>query len=85
MTYRLVLKPAAERDLAAVPREILRRLDVRIRSLAHEPRPRDAMELAGPDPLYRLRVGDYRILYDVSDQEKVVRVARVRHRREAYR
>jgi mRNA interferase RelE/StbE len=85
VTYRLLLKPAAERDLTDLPRDVLTRLDARIRSLAQVPRPRGAVKLAGADTLYRVRVGDYRILYEVSDAEQVVRVARVRHRRDVYR
>jgi mRNA interferase RelE/StbE len=55
-----------------------------IDSLAEDPRPRGAQKLAGRDD-YRIRVGDYRIVYTVVDAEQLVIVARIAHRREAYR
>jgi len=85
MTYLVVDQPAAERDLAKLPRDVLRRVDDRIRTLAENPRPPGSEKLKGAEDLYRVRVGDYRILYRIDDKARVVRIARVRHRRDAYR
>jgi mRNA interferase RelE/StbE len=60
------------------------RITAAIDGLAGEPRPRGAVRLAGRDD-FRIRVGDYRIVYAVNDQERLVLVARVAHRRDAYR
>jgi mRNA interferase RelE/StbE len=82
---RVELTPAAQRDLRSLDRPVLRRIDARIRSLAEEPRPPGAEKLAGESEVYRVRVGDYRILYQIHDAVLTVLVVRVRHRREVYR
>jgi mRNA interferase RelE/StbE len=56
-----------------------------IQSLANDPRPPGCRKLSGSKNDWRIRVGDYRILYEIADAVRVVRVNRVRHRREAYR
>jgi mRNA interferase RelE/StbE len=85
VAYRVELTPAAQRDLRSLDRPVLRRIDARIRSLAEEPRPHGVEKLAGDSEVYRVRVGDYRILYQIDDAVLVVLVVRVRHRREVYR
>lgn len=88
--YRVEVAGPASRDLVALAKRpptgnLLQRVDEAILSLADTPRPADAKKLSGKDPIWRLRVGDYRILYEVNDQESRVSVARVLHRSEAYR
>ncbi|MBI2368710.1 MAG: type II toxin-antitoxin system RelE/ParE family toxin [Deltaproteobacteria bacterium] len=83
-TYRIELTPAAQRDLAALPREMLKRVDARILTLAEDPY-RGAKKLEGPEGFLRVRVGDYRIIYQVEGDRLVVIVVRVGHRREVYR
>jgi mRNA interferase RelE/StbE len=85
VAYRLLIRPAAERDLRALTPTILERVDARIRALAENPRPHGFERLRGPQGGFRLRVGDYRILYDVDDAQQMVMIARVRHRRDVYR
>ena len=85
MTYRVIDKPAAERDLEKLPHDVLRRVSDRVSALAEEPRPPGCKKLGGEEDLYRIRVGDYRVLYEINDRERVVRVTRVRHRREVDR
>ncbi|MEW6252681.1 MAG: type II toxin-antitoxin system RelE/ParE family toxin [Planctomycetota bacterium] len=79
------LKPAAERDLAALERRDLVRVARRIDALAQNPRPPGAEKLKGVDALWQVRAGDYRILYTIRDDVVLVLVVRVRHRREVYR
>ena len=83
--YALVTRPAASRDLKHLPVAVQRRIDAQILSLARNPFPPDAKKLEGLEGLYRVRVGDYRVLYLVDTKQHVVTIARVRHRREAYR
>jgi mRNA interferase RelE/StbE len=64
---------------------MLARIDTRMRTLADNPRPHGTEHLQGPQGGFRLRVGDYRILYDVDDAQQVVIIGRVRHRRDVYR
>ena len=86
-TYSVHILPSVRRDLTALPRLVKRRVGRAIGSLAHEPRPRGAVLLSGSsdERIWRIRVGDYRVLYQVRDKELVVLVIRVAHRREAYR
>ena len=83
--YRLALKPSAERAFLGLPREVQRRLDRRLLALQDDPRPPGTKALAGEAGLYRLRVGDYRIVYEVHDKEILVLVLAIGHRREIYR
>ena len=75
----------AAKDLASLPRPVLRRIDARILGLGDAPRPQGCRKLRGGEDAWRVRVGDYRILYVVHDARKVVTVARILHRSVAYR
>jgi mRNA interferase RelE/StbE len=77
--------PAAHRDFRALPQDVQRRLRPKIDALAKNPRPHGAETLAGEKDLHRLRVGDYRIVYQVRDEVLLVVLVRIRHRREMYR
>ena len=85
MPYEIELTRAARRDLENLPRNMLKRVDARILLLADDPRPRAAKKLSGPEGFLRLRVGDYRIIYQVEKDRLVVLVVRIGHRREIYR
>ncbi len=83
--YTVGLTPAARRDLRAVPKKMLARIDARLLSLAENPRPPAAERLKGADHLLRVRVGDYRIVYELREEVLLLLVIRIRHRREVYR
>ena len=83
--YRLLFKPSAERVFLALPKDVQRRLDARLLALQDNPRPPGMKPLAGMSGVYRLRVGDYRILYEVHHDRVLVLVLRIGHRREVYR
>ena len=85
MLYRIVTTRRAAKDLAALPKAVVRRIDAKILSLAHAPRPAEAVKLKGADALYRVRVGEYRIVYEVQDDVVVIVIVRAGHRREVYR
>lgn len=89
MAYRIELTPAAEKALVKVAkanRTLLKRLDQALLALAENPIPIGSKQLAGEvPPLYRVRVGDYRILYQVEENVLVVLVVHVGHRKEVYR
>jgi len=84
-TYTVEFTHRAEKDFRALPPEIRRRLAPKIDALTKNPRPRGAKSLEGPDAILRLRVGDYRILYQVLDDRLVVLLVKIGHRREIYR
>lgn len=84
--YQLQITSAARRDLRRLSanRDLLEKIDDRILSLANDPRPHNSQKLTNEESLYRIRVGAYRIIYQILDQTLVVVVVRVRHRREVY-
>ena len=83
--YRVLLERAAEKDLARLSSEIHDRVIAAIQALAINPRPPGCRKLAGSKHDWRIRVGDYRVVYQIADEIRVVRINRVRHRREVYR
>lgn len=83
-SYRLLIKPSAAKELGNVPTKDRRRLVTRIQRLSTEPRPAACEKLSGHD-LYRVRQGTYRVLYAVNDQEQIILVIKIGHRREVYR
>jgi mRNA interferase RelE/StbE len=82
---KLEFKRSAERDLRSITPRLIPNILSRIERLADEPYPRQATKLAGTEGLYRLRVGDYRVVYEVDGERQVVSVAYIRHRRDVYR
>jgi len=82
--YAVLLEAAAERSLRRLDAAVFRRVGSALRSLADNPRPHGCRKLTGSDRDWRIRVGDYRIVYEIDDQVREVRVMRIRHRREAY-
>jgi mRNA interferase RelE/StbE len=83
--YRVFLERAAEKDLARLSSEVHDRVISAIRGLASDPRPPGCRKLFGSKNDWRIRVGDYRVVYEIADEIRIVRVNRVRHRREVYR
>ena len=83
-SYSVVIKRSAERELRKIPKQDLRRVVTRIQGLAQEPRPPGCEKLSDQER-YRLRQGDYRIVYAVDDEARTVEVVKVGHRREVYR
>lgn len=84
MPYRIVFKPGADRDVAKLPPHVLPRLRDAIAALADNPRPPKCKLLRDRDRSWRIRVGDYRVLYQIDDAAGVIRVVRAGHRRDVY-
>lgn len=83
--YRVRLSRQAQKDLDRLPDAIWQRVQPVLAALQENPRPLGSIKLRGGGDTYRVRIGDYRALYDVDDAEKTIMVLRVQHRREAYR
>ena len=83
--YRVFLERAAEKDLNRLSSNIHNRVITAIRGLGNDPRPPGCRKLSGSKHDWRIRVGDYRVVYEIADEIRIVRVNRVRHRREVYR
>ena len=85
MIYKIELRPGAVRDLKNIPKSALKKIDECILSLAENPYPRRARKLSAGEDIYRIRAGDYRILYAVRRKRLLVLVLRVGHHRDIYR
>ena len=85
MSYEVQILPKAARQIKALSVEVRQDISFTIQSLANEPRPIGVKKLSGEKDIYRVRVGNYRVLYQIIDKVLVVVVVSVGHRREVYR
>jgi len=85
MAYTILLAPPAERQLKAFTPSVQKRLVRRLKTLRENPRPQGVKKLAGEDNLYRIREGDYRIIYTIDDKELLVLLVKIGDRKEIYR
>ena len=84
-SYKVAFKPSVEKDLAHLSKKVVTRILRRIELLTEQPFSKQSIKLEGSEALYRIRIGDYRIIYGVDTDAKQIVVHHVRHRREAYR
>jgi mRNA interferase RelE/StbE len=84
MTYQIVLAPSAARQLRKFDPDIRRRIQAVLELLAENPRPPAATQLVGGAGEWRVRTGDYRVIYEIDDGRLLVLVLRMGHRREVY-
>lgn len=82
--YTIRFKNSAAKELRSLDINLQVRIGEEIDRLSLEPRPEGVVKLKGSD-FYRIRIGDYRVVYIIDDDERIVRIVRVRHRRDAYR
>ena len=85
MAYTVLLRPSAERDRRCLPPEIRHRITDALLSLETDPRPPGAVKLTGKRNRWRVRIGDYRLIYEIDDAPFQVLVVRIAHHREVYR
>lgn len=83
--YSILLERTAEKELTRLSDEVHDRVIVALKGLARNPRPSGCRKLAGTKNDWRIRVGDYRVVYEIADVIRIVRVHRIRHRGEVYR
>ena len=83
--YNLFQKPSIEKDFRKIPPAIARMMFKKINQLADQPIPPQAIKLTGAERFYRIRVGDYRVIYEIDHAERRITVHYVRHRRDVYR
>jgi len=84
-SFKILWKKSTERDIREIdPNQVPRLIEV-IESLAQDPYPRQCHKLRGAEKLYRIRIGDYRVIYEVNTEEKTIIIYYIRHRREAYK
>lgn len=85
MTYRVSLAPSAARQLRKFDPVVRRRLQAAIELLSIDPRPPAATQLVGGRGEWRVRTGDYRVIYEIHDDQLVVLILRLGHRRDVYK
>lgn len=83
--YTILLVQAALKELQRLPAQVRDRIEAAIDGLANHPRPPGSQKLQGTANEYRIRVGEYRVLYVIDDEQRTVVVSHVRHRKDAYR
>jgi mRNA interferase RelE/StbE len=83
--YAVVVARSARRELERLATGVARRILARIEGLASNPRPPGCVKLQGADDLWRIRVGDYRVIYSIDDDARIVDISAVRHRSDAHR
>ena len=84
-TYEVQFATLAAKEFRSLVPELKHRIGAAIDGLSEDPRPPGVRKLVGHERLYRIRVGQYRVVYEIDDKEQLIRITRVRHRREVYR
>ncbi len=84
MNYHLFILRRAQKEIVQLPNTVYERVKGSIHRLAHDPRPRDCRKLSGRDG-WRIRVGSYRVIYEINDTRRSVTVLHIGHRRDIYR
>jgi mRNA interferase RelE/StbE len=82
--YRVALKASAEKEFFRLPDPVSARIFPKIKALGKDPRPNGCKKLVGGRNIWRIRIGDYRVIYTIDDEIKKVEVTRIAHRREVY-
>lgn len=82
--YRILFQPTAEKELNAIPTKFAEQIIRKIGLLTNDPRPMGVKKLKA-DTSYRIRVGKYRVIYEIDDKNKIITVYKIRHRKEVYR
>jgi mRNA interferase RelE/StbE len=83
--YRIIFARSARKELEGLPQTTVDRVVARLERIALEPRPMGVQKIRGATDLWRVRVGDYRVVYAINDAQQVVDVRVVRHRKDVYR
>ena len=82
--YTITFARSARKELESLPTSLIRRIVPRIDGLGKNPRPAGCRKIKGGLDLWRIRIGDYRVVYSINDETRIVDVIRVRHRSKAY-
>ncbi len=83
-SYRIEWKRSATKEIRRLPSETVRKILDAVADLASDPFPANVRKLTGSEHTYRIRIGDYRIVYDIHSSTLIIEIVRVRHRKDAY-
>jgi mRNA interferase RelE/StbE len=84
-SFEIQWRSSTKKDLRGIPPQEVARIAAAVEKLAEEPLPQDSQKLSGSEHTYRIRIGDYRVIYEVLLGRKLIEVQRVRHRKDVYR
>jgi mRNA interferase RelE/StbE len=84
-SFNLQWRKSTRKDLRRISREAVSRIIAEVEKLAEEPLPHGSEKLSGSERTYRIRVGDYRVVYELLRDAKIVEIQRVRHRKDVYK
>lgn len=85
MNYKIEFAKQAAKQFKALPRQEQQRLKTKIDNLENDPRPSGVIKLSGEKDLYRIRVGNYRIIYSIQDTRLLILIVKIGHRKDVYR
>ncbi|WP_174481792.1 type II toxin-antitoxin system RelE family toxin [methanotrophic endosymbiont of Bathymodiolus puteoserpentis (Logatchev)] len=83
--YKVELKKSAEKSLLKLPKPVIAKVIYLLQGLVHEPRPNGCKKLTGSTNTYRIRTGDYRVVYSIFDDVLTIDVIKIGHRKEIYK
>jgi len=84
MPYRVFIERNAEKNFKKTPKEIKKKIIAAVAELKNNPRPLNVRKISDSESSYRIRIGDYRIIYEIDEKRKKINIFRIRHRKEAY-
>ena len=84
-SYQIEWKRSSVKELEKLPRQMISKIVSAVDDLSGDPYPQGVRKLVGSEHTYRIRVGDYRVIYDIFESRLVIEIIRVRHRKDAYR
>ena len=85
MSYSIIISKSVQKQISNLPSQIRNRVIEKIQSLVQEPRPSDVVKLKGSGKEYRIRIGDYRVRYEIDDSSQIIKLLQCKHRRDVYR
>ncbi|MBW4445766.1 MAG: type II toxin-antitoxin system RelE/ParE family toxin [Spirirestis rafaelensis WJT71-NPBG6] len=85
MSYTIVISKSVQKQIDNLPNDVAPRVIEKIQNLASEPRPDGIVKLKGSDNEYRIRIGDYRVRYEINDESQLVQILQCKHRKDVYK
>jgi mRNA interferase RelE/StbE len=85
MSYAIAISKSVQKQIDNLPNDVIERVIEKIQNLALEPRPDGIVKLKGSDNEYRIRIGDYRVRYEIDDESQLVQILQCKHRKDVYK
>lgn len=83
-TYKVIIRKSAAKQIKKLPKVTIKAVLSKIKALSNDPRPEGCKKLIGTENIWRIRTGDYRIVYSIEEEQLLVEIVRVRHRKDVY-